>query len=284
VVGYNQQAVPANTDVRLSVPFCQSAVGSYAVNTKTASGVTVTATLSSGVYANLYYVRFISGSAAGLWSTISTNGTGSFDLADAGVLAQVSVGDTFRVYPHYTLRTLFPVGMLNVSYNTSTKILLFDNSLSAMAQNRPASKTASYVSGNWLGSGVNNNTVLAPETQFILRNNSSTPLTMITQGFVPDYTVSMLIAPSGDLNVGTGYPVPVVLKNSGLGASLRKVLFYDNTATGENKPAVKTATYSGGNWIGSGVTGNELLSGSQTITLRLPTTEAGTKVTIQKPY
>lgn len=87
--------------------------------------------------------------------------------------------------------------------------------------------------------------------------------------------------------IGSGYPVPVVLKDSGLGANQRQVYFYNNDASGINKSAVKTAAYTtsgGGRWIGSGVTGNELIGASESVTLRLPAGETMSKVTIVKPY
>ena len=292
VVGYNKITVPANADVRLSVPFNQTIQGTYTVNGKTGSTVTTTEALAAGTYAvNAYYVRFISGNASGLWATISANGANSLTLGDANVANLVNNGDTFRVYAHYTLGTLFPKGMYGVSYTNGTVVNIYANNIAAMVQNKSAAKVASYTTnggGKWVGNGVSNSTVLVPETQFILRNGSAQQLTMMTFGEVPDYSVSMLIAPGGDLVIGTGYPMPVVLKNSGLGGTnQRTVFFYDNSATGINKSSVKTASYTtggGGKWVGNGVTGNELILPSQTITFRLPAGETGTKVTIPKPY
>lgn len=292
VVGYNKIVVPANTDVRLSVPFTQTIQGTYTVAGKTGSSVTTSEALSASTYAaNAYYVRFVSGNASGLWATISANGANSLTLADANVANLVNNGDTFRVYAHATLGTLFPKGMYGKSYTSGTVVNIYANNIAAMAQNKASAKTASYTTtggGRWVGAGVSNATVLVPETQFILRNGSAQQLTMMTFGIVPDYTVSMLIAPGGDLFVGMGYPMAVVLKNSGLGGTnQRTVFFYDNAATGINKSAVKTASYTttgGGRWVGAGVTGNELLLPSQTVTFRLPAGETGTKVTIPKPY
>jgi uncharacterized protein (TIGR02597 family) len=288
-VGYNRITIPGNTDVRLSLPFSQNAEGTFSVSTATASGVTVANTLTPGAYANSYYVRFTSGNGAGLWSTISNNGTNSLDLADLGLLNYVNSGDTFRVYRHHTLGSVFPNSLFNVSYTSGSKILIYENNLAAMSQNKAAVNTATYITsggGMWVGAGVSNNTILKPETQFILRNNASPQFQVITLGAVPDYSVSMLIAPNGDLVIGSGYPVPVVLRDSGLAGNLQKVLFYDNNAVGQNKAANKTATYSSGSgtWVGAGVTGNELISASEAVTLRLPVGETGTKATIPKPF
>lgn len=288
-MGYNRIPIPGNTDVRLSLPFHQNAEGAFTVSSKTASGVTVAAALTPGAYANSYYVRFTNGNSQGLWSTISSNGAGSIDLEDPGVLNAVNTGDMFRIYKHHTLGSVFPNSLFNIAYTSGSKVLIFENNLAAMSQNKAASKTATYTTsggGQWVGAGVNNNTILKPETQFIFRNNSATPFMVTMAGVVPDYQVNMLIAPNGDLVVGSGYPLPVVLRDSGFAGNLRKVLFFDNSAVGQNKAAVKTATYtsSSGTWVGAGVTGNELITASESVTLRLPTGETGTRVTVYKPY
>lgn len=275
----------------MTVPFTQPIEGTFTVSSFEAGGVTVSSTLTAGQYANAYYVRFISGRAAGLWTTITNNGVGDFTLADAGVLALVDQSSQFRVYKHHTLGSLFPKGMYGVSYTNGTTVLIYANNIAAMQQNKSAAKTASYTTsggGRWTGSGISSTTILPPETLFIVRNNSSSALTMYTMGYVPDYTVQMLIAPAGDLVIGSGYPTPVVLNNSGLGGSTgRTVLFYDANATGTNKSASKTASYTtsgGGRWTGSGITGNELIYPSQAVTLRLPAGETATQITISRPY
>lgn len=283
-VGYNHIAVPANTDVRFSLPFTQQVEAEYAVDLVTANGVTVTEALETDGYNGAYYVRFLSGDASGLWTTITDNGVNDITLEDANVLALVSEGDLFRVYKHHTLGSVFPAAMENVSHINGTQVLIFDNNIDAMDQNVPADKVALYNNGAWIGAGISNNTVLVPETQMILRNNAAQELKLITLGDTPDYTVSFLVAPDGDLNLGTGYPVPVVLNEAGLEGTLRQVLLYDNNATGQNKPASTVALYDGTAWVGAGVTGEELINESESFTLRLPASETGNKVTIVKPY
>ena len=289
-VGYNTITVPANSDVLVSVPFNQDVVGTFTVDTVTANGVTVTNTLTANAYTN-GYVRFTSGGGEGLWSTISANGTGGFTLADTNVLTYVGNGASFRVYKHHTLGSVFPKGMYGISYTNGTKVLVYENNRAAMGQNKAAAKLATYSTGGggrWTGTGISSNTVLAPETQFVVRNGAASGLTLITQGHVPDYTVNMLIAANGDLVIGSGYPVPVVLKDSGLGGTTgRKVLFFSNSTIGQNKAAGKLATYStsgGGRWTGTLVTGNELINPSEAITFRLPSGETGAKITLNKPY
>jgi uncharacterized protein (TIGR02597 family) len=313
VVGFNRINVPANSDVLLTVPFT-GAPYNGAGNEDSAAVFTVTGTtggstinvaggLTSGkfnaadVTKNSYYVRMLTGNAAGLWMTIKSNDASSFLLDDtltaqrAALVGRVAGGDTFRVYKHLTIAGVFPPELFGVSYVNGTTLLLFQNNVAAMGQNPPAWRQVAYTTtggGRWLGSGVDGTTSLRPETQFILRNGAAQSLAVVLNGTAPDYAVSYLLAPGGDLVVGTGYPVPLVLQNSGLGGTnQRAILFYDNTTTGQNKPAVKQASYTtsgGGRWVGSGVTGQELLNPSQGFKFRLPAGEAGTMVTLGKPY
>ena len=286
VVGYNRTVVPANSDVLLSVPFNNAIEGTFTVTGTTGSGVTVADTLVAAKYAGAYYVRFISGNASGLWTTITANGTNDFTLENAAVLALVSNGDQFRVYAHYTVGTLFPKRLYGQSFTSGTIVYVYVNNLAAMTQNKSAAKSATYTTsggGRWVGTG--STSVLAPETQFVLRNGSAQPLTMMTFGVVPDYTVSMLIAAGGDLVIGSGYPMAVTLKNAGMAGNGRIVYFYDDSATGTNKSAATSATYTtsgGGRWVGTGANG--VILPSQAITVRFPAGEAGTKMTITKPY
>lgn len=242
VVGLSKVAIPANADVRITVPFTTSAAGTFSV-TATGNGglVNVSGSMVGGAFANAYYARFISGGASGLWSTISTNGSGSVTLADTAVVAFAKSGDTFRIYKHQTIGSLFPDTMLGLAFDDNTTLLLFSNDRTAMQQNRSASAVVSYYDGyGWYADGVDSTTPICPETQLIVRNGSSNSYVVILFGQVPDYNVAVLTAPGGDLNIGTGYPVPVVLNSAGLDSVSRTVLIYDNTTSGINKSAIPT--------------------------------------------
>lgn len=285
-VGYNATTVPAGSDALLTVPFSQTAEGEYSVVSISGSTLTVADALQADAFAGTHYVRVLSGEGEGLWSTIVSNTTAAITIENAAVAAEISAGNTFRVCPHHTLDSLFPKEMLGKFFKEGTNVLIYENDLSAMAQNKSATKTAVYstAAGGWFGADVSGDTILAPETRFVLRNNDAEALTMITYGDVPDFSVSMLLAADGDLVVGSGYPLPVSLENSGLGKDGRTVLFYDNAAAGQNKSADKTAVYvnDATGWFGDGK-GEDILP-SAAITLRLPAGETETKVTIQKPY
>jgi uncharacterized protein (TIGR02597 family) len=285
VMGYNKVVVPGLSDAKITVPFTEHEDGEFTADAvDSGTGViTVTAdpALTPDEFAADFYVRFVDGDAEGLWSTIIANGTGSITVENPAVLAYAAAGDTLRVYKHHTVKTMFPAGMYNVSHMQGTQVFIYENDLADMKDN-PSSSASALCAGRgvWVGGGANS--VLTPETQFIVRNQAVTPLTVITQGVVPDYNVSMLIAPSGDLVIGSGYPVPVSLSAAGLEGLSRTVFFYDNSATGQNKSAIASALWIGTMWVGAG-SGMTLMP-SEVVKLRLPATEAGQKVTINKPY
>jgi len=285
VMGYNKVVVPAGSDAKITVPFTPHEDGEFTVDAvDTGTGVitvTVAPALTPDEFGMDFYVRFIDGNGEGLWSTITTNGAGSFTVETPAVLGYVAAGDTFRVYKHHTVKSLFPAGMYNVSHKQGTTVFIYNNNLAAMTDNPSSAASALCAArGVWVGGGANS--ILKPETQFIVRNPSATPLTVITQGVVPDYNISMLIAPDGDLVIGSGYPVPVALSAAGLEGLSRTVFFYDNGAVGQNKSAIASALWIGTMWVGAGA--NMTLTPSEVIKLRLPATEAGLKVTISKPY
>jgi uncharacterized protein (TIGR02597 family) len=293
--GYRTVNIPANTDVRLTVPFTNHVTATHTVTSIAGTTVNFSAAPAITYTANRYYIRFTSGAANGLWATISSHtGTNSFFSVPAGSAAAVGLavpGDTFRVYLHNTLGSVFPTTLNNVSFNSSTQILLFNNN-APYAQNRGPVSTAARAGSNWVGGGVNNNTALAPETTFILRNNSASTLKFITLGDAPDTAVAFLLNPAnanpgtGDLYLGSGYPVDVLLRAGGLNGTSRQVLFYNSQATGLNKQASATAASAGAtNWAGGGITATTVLPPAETFTYRLPAGIASnTKVTVFKPY
>ncbi|MBN2584929.1 MAG: TIGR02597 family protein [Planctomycetes bacterium] len=297
VVGYLKATVPANADVRLSIPLNQVEHGTFTAASVDAPNSTLTVDgdpFAEDEWAGAYYVRFITGDGEGLWSTIVGNGTGDLVLSDTDVLSHVSATDTFRIYKHHTLGSLLPAGLKGVSFNADTTILLFVNNRLNMQQNPSAARVAYWNDDDvaddgqvWEGFGVDNDTIIAPETTFIIRNDSDDELAVIMPGNVPDYSVSLLVADDGDLNIGSGYPVAIKLKDAGLGGEDRAVLFYENGTAGFDKSAWRTAYYDEEEdslWGGYMVDGDQLINPGETITLRLPSGDTGTKVTIPMPY
>jgi uncharacterized protein (TIGR02597 family) len=249
--------VPANSDVLVAAPLTRGWVGPFTVQNKAGAQLTVTAGSSPAVdvYETTYYARFMTGTSKGLWSTITDDGNDTFTLQDAGVAGQVSIGDTFRVYRHNTVGSVFRPWLKGISYVAGTAILLFDNA--ALVQNKSAINTVTYSGplNKWGGTG--DATILPPDTLFIIRNNSGGALTYVQFGTVPDNPVSYLL-PAGankDILIGTGYPMGSTVGRTGFGGvGGRAILLFDNAAPGQNKSAVNTVTYSGPlqKWGGTG--------------------------------
>ncbi len=295
VVGYLKVTVPPRADARLSVPLHQTETGTFSVASVANGAIAVNGDpFETDEFADLYYVRFITGQGRGLWSTIAFNDSSHLVPADPAVLAYVNAGDTFRIYKHHTLGSLFPAGLKGTAFNADTSILLCDNNRAQMQQNPSAARVAYWNDDApdeggqmWEGYGVDNNTIIPPETAFIVRNESDDELTILLPGNVPDFAVSVLTAPGGDLNIGSGYPVGLKLKDAGLGGEGRAVLFYENGTTDINKSASRTAYFDEEEetlWGGYLIDGNYIVQPAETITLRLPADDGGTKVTIPMPY
>jgi len=284
-VGYNTLTVPTNSDVLVSVPFNQNAVGSFTVSSVTANGVTVADTLTANAYTNGYYVRFTTGGGAGLWSTISTNGTGGFTLADTNALTGVTAGNTFKVYPHQTLAKVFPDGLIDIAMEASikhptlpsiqtykTQVLVYDGA--ATAWNKTPPLKYYFYNGAWrkVGSALTasfDNSVLRPGAYFAIRNqNSSNELTYISNGDVPQDTLAMTLVSgtADDVLTTTGRPIPVTLAELGLGGTSAfvnsvkhpalpsiqtygdRLLVFNNTGSIVNRTPSATYYYYNGAW------------------------------------
>ena len=247
VNGINVVAVPAQSDVLVTVPFNQDSEGDFTVSGVTGTGVTVAgAPFTAGEFAGTHLVRLTSGAAAGLWTTITANTTGELTLDDADVLALIAATDAFTVYPHQTVGSIMQDRLRNISFVSGTQILLFDND--AASQNKGSSATLTFITfpiTTWSGAqGVD--TILAPESLFVLRNSSNQALNFVTTGNVPTHPVSHLI-PAGatkDILIGSGYPVDTTVgKTNFEGVAQRQILKFDNTAAGQNKGSSSTLTF-----------------------------------------
>jgi hypothetical protein len=140
--------------------------------------------------------------------------------------------------------------------------------------------------GNW---GTDGGSIIPPNTQFVIRNQSAVALEFVPMGTVPDHTVSVLLPSSGDVRISSGYPVPVKVKDAGLDGGDRWVIMFDKTATGYDKPGYSFVYCLPGGppwtWIGgvNNLDGDELIQPSEAFILRLPSGTTG-MVTINPPY
>lgn len=310
-VGYNNLVVPANSDVLLTTPFTQTAQGNYTVNTVTGTGVTVVDALTAGAFANLYLVRFTSGNAKGLWSTISNNTVSEFQLADAAVLVLAAIGDEFTVYPHQTLGTVFPDGMEGVSFERTTSLISHKTEIllpntTLIGINKPASEIYFFFNNEWRKNGspstsVFNDVVLVPQQYFILRNKSANMLDFITLGQAAAVPVARLIstvAQKNDIAAGSGASVSLTLAQLNLGGTPAfatttslishkdELLVFDNDAAGFNKPASAIYFYFNGAWRKNGQPSttsfdNEVLDPASSILIRKASGTPGTSTWYQ---
>ncbi|MCA9398958.1 MAG: TIGR02597 family protein [Candidatus Omnitrophica bacterium] len=275
LVGYNKIDVPAGSDALFTVAFTEAADSSYTVSSVTGSGVTVADALSVDAFADTYYVRFTSGSGEGLWSTIDSNSASEFVLTDTGILSHVSAGDTFAVFPHATLETLFPDELKGISFEATpppgiflkTVILVPDTT--SVGVNKATAATYYYLNGEWRKFGqpptsVFNDVVIPPQVYTTLRNGGASPLEFFTLGKVSDLKIARILSTessTNDIPVGSGFPVPVTLKQLNLGGTPAfqstpppgifvkdQLLVFDNSVPGVNKSASATYFYYNGAW------------------------------------
>ncbi len=287
MVAITKFTIPAQSDVRVSLTVTRPGYTNLTVASKTASTLTpveATGNAFAPTTATKYYVRFITGNAAGLWSTITAdNGTLTLESTDVlGAVANVQAGDTFRVYKHHTIGTLFPEDLKDISFRTGTQILLFNNA--AVSQNKSASIVVTRGPTSWLGGGGNNQ-IIAPDTLFNIRNANANPLTVAYSGDAPTHPISYLVTAgqTKDNLIGTGYPVTRTAVQTKLGtAPGRQILLFNNAATGINKSSSAVLTYSGAAWLGASGNATPIPAGDGFIFRQ--NGGAGGVVTLTKPY
>lgn len=291
IVGYNLATVPAGGDALLSVPFNQQSEAEYTVASVSGSDVTPTVALS-GLYGDgTYYVRFIDGTGEGLWTTITGADSTKFTLENANALAFVSGGAKFRVYKHHTINSLFPAELEGTSFVDGTEVQLYANNIAVPEENKASVGIATFFAGfGWFGGPADGNSIVTPETRFVVRNNSGSSLTFYSMGIAADYTPSVVLPNSGDLQISSGLPVSVRLDLLGLASDAvpqadgREVQFFDNSTVEQNKPPVAIVTYFNGfGWFGGTLDGATLVEPSTSIVLRVPAGSAGLKVSVVNP-
>ncbi len=315
VGGFNEIIVPADSDAMVSIPFTQTAIGAFTAGAVAGSVVTVSDTLTADAYAPVdgfarYYVRITGGTGEGLWSTINANGTHSFTLANATVAAKISAGDTFIVYPHQTLASLFPAGHEGVSFisagdeginPTATVVLIKDISVGTdKAAARVCVHQGQY---GWLDGDFSSvdGLVLEPGTFVQIRNASAAQaLDIFVSGDVPDTKLASALITStsdNDLYLVNPFPVDVRLDQLGLenwassidGTTFNgQVLLYDNAATGTDKSASVICYYQIGDCWYDGDFNNAnglIIPAGMGVVLRDSSGVAGNGVwNVNKPY
>jgi uncharacterized protein (TIGR02597 family) len=211
-VGFDQLPLNTNADTLMVVPFTQfdqyrGTVGSVSGNVITDAG-SPSWTAGQWVYdppANhsTYYVIFTSGNNAGAYYTVTNNDccTLSVNLSPT-TLGAVSPGDAYRIYPFWTLGTIFPNGAGIVPSPSvaqkKTEVLFPD--IGGVGINLSPNPTYFFLQNssvtNWvvIGGGTSNanDTVILPDQYVVVRqqNNASTT-TNVAIGQVPTYQIQI---------------------------------------------------------------------------------------------
>jgi uncharacterized protein (TIGR02597 family) len=279
-VGAITLTLKGGSDTHVSLPFhrpvaletqAQSISGNVTAATITVSA-SANLTASQFVYVagsqtNTYYLQFTSGSRNGMYYTVTTNDGSTITVdpnGDAGLVANVNSGDTFRVIPYWTLNTLFPSGQglyTSPSLTPQSSILIPPGKTAGI--NLSAAGIYYYYTGTggpaWLKLGDFNlypDVTLPPDAFFIVRHPVSVADTqLLLVGNVPMSSQSIIVnnlAPNTpqDNSVALPVPIPVTLAASGLSSVLApspsltptdELLVFDPTVVAQNKSA--TAIY-----------------------------------------
>lgn len=247
VGGINSRKVLPGADAIFSVPFVQRAEGTFTAASVSSNVLTMADTVNLNQFTGgLYYVRVLTGTSAGRWTTILSNTANAFTVQDATAISGVTVGDTFKVVRHHTIASLFPDNHRGLSFIQSQSALIRGQGSeilivptpnhnlppSVTLPNNGINKSASviyfYTTSNnrWNRSNSatsGDNDIVPPQTYFALRNRSTTvTLTFTSSGEMEtsvQSTVVPIVSGKNDVLVTTGFPVPIRLSQLDLGGT-----------------------------------------------------------------
>ena len=186
----------------------------------TASGSTWTANQFAGSEGP-HFVLMTSGSLEGQTYDIVSNTTDTLTLAEGSGDTSGLVGDSFQVYQHNTLGSLFGPdaeanGVLGgLSSSAADQVLLYDQETAGFRnyffRNGGSPVNPNDIEDNWVESGFNevnaSQTVISPSQGFIyLRREQDSPLEVTLFGDVITSSVSVAIIPGFNL---VAVPAPV---------------------------------------------------------------------------
>jgi len=245
-------AIPAQSDVTISIPFVQNAEGIFTVSSFTQNSVTFNESMTAGAF-NLpgsgapYMIEVSSGRDEGIYLEIASNTADTVTLSGFGTdfFSELAAGDTITIRKAWTLATA-----LNSNLPTGVTLLTFDNTGGINA-----SASSQFIfAGTWFNAatGVNaDDTVLYPGESFILRNNSQTAIQDLTISGTVSTTESRVTlrkdtsAPQ-DTRFSYFSPIDETLIESNLSLIATNgdsILTFDNNDARLNKSASNQYTY-----------------------------------------
>ncbi|MEM6911380.1 MAG: TIGR02597 family protein [Verrucomicrobiota bacterium] len=283
-VGYHSIDFQGGSDTGFSLPLFRDRVEQGLIQSVDAgtSTITVNFTMTADEYVyqvgsqtDTYFVLVCDGTKEGGFYTVTDNGTDTLtiDMAGDGTVSDLD-GATIKVFPYWTLGTLFPngEGVVKTTDPFSIQSVVFFTNQSATGVNLPFplsylyfdssndSQDGWYSSANFVPGAVVNDTILSPDTYFVVRNpagaNSSVTLTgevLIDSLRTPVNKPSSTEAQ--DIYIGVPYPVAVSAPETDLlesGAftattdpfTIQDVVFvFDNGTIDVNKPFLESYLY-----------------------------------------
>ncbi len=265
-------AVPANTEVYLTVPLERSLRFSGIVDSVTPAdgdNPTIVHVAGSPSWSDdewfvpngsgaPFVVVVSSGSQNGVRGLIYGNSSASLEVVlpqiTAGDLNALSSGDSFEIRKAWTLESFFEPS----NPPSQTTVFVYNETASGINQVAPLSTRFTFNGTDWrnLFNQNGNDTVLCPGETFVLRTGSAGLPSLAVFGDVPlsQFRIDLAKDSPGSVEehlVASASPVPLLVSELGLPAAEGDVLFYyDNKTTGINKVAPLTSrlTYTAGLW------------------------------------
>lgn len=226
-------------DTIVSIPFTDNPAFVGVVDTVTDLGsdlyqIGLNGTVQAGDangFANLYYVRFSSGSANGKYFTVSASTTTSVTIDSIGDdLSGLAQSDGLSVYSYHTLASIFPpatqdslvVSGGNLGFQRGSEILLPERSGTGI--NRAPTLKYFVTSTEWrdtVNFANSDNVILFPDTYMVIRQKSGAgSKSFVMHGSVPmnNHNINLQASTvSTDNYVSVGRPVDTRLDELGLG-------------------------------------------------------------------
>ncbi len=250
-VGAITLTLKGSSDTLVSLPFQRPTALETQVSSISGNVISIAASAnvtgnqfvySSGNQTNTYYLQFTTGNRKGMFYTVTANTPTNITVdpnGDAGLSGNVGTGDTFRVIPYWTLNTIFPAGQgINGSpgpaANQRNSSILFLPNNTPGINLVPAAIFYYYngTSGGGAGwrqvgatfSTIQNDTIVYPDSYFVVRNSIAGDTTLTLVGAVPMAAYSTPISTlannqAQDIFIGVSAPVPVTLGASNLVSS-----------------------------------------------------------------
>lgn len=288
-VGFNKITCLSGSDTHVSVPFHQKPVyfGSLSADSSGSNTFSIGNTLSADVTTAPHYIKFTSGTdTEGKWFDITGSAANSITVDLNGETINFPTDTTFKVIPHWTLNSLFPVDIHSsdsnstihlttgsIGFQRGTEILFPDYNTPGV--NKVAKRLFFMLNSGWVerldGATFanypnSNNEVVAPNSTLIVRNSSAlNTTTYIPKGVVETAKSEILLQSSAstqiDNPVALDRPIPITLAELDLGGNFEEslntlgfnrrdeLLVYNNSEAKFNKSPTQKYIKVSGDWL-----------------------------------